>query len=211
MPWAEPATFFTCLLSEFYKMLSKLSKLHTDFSQNIYFYEWPRKCQFDILTRCLSPSVSACPPARMTPWVSGLLFISAIELCSGCLFLPPPTPPTPAPSPGPPPSTSCQCGRANTISKIVGGVNTDVNEYPWQVGLISSQSSSRSECNVTRQGALRHISVRSDLSVAELWSVTRRFSPLPTVGRTLAGWCWGSTTPTRRTANRKFRWGTEGA
>merc|ERR1712126_516589 len=35
---------------------------------------------------------------------------------------------------------------ANTVSKIVGGVATEANEYPWQVGLISSQSSSRPFC-----------------------------------------------------------------
>ena len=32
------------------------------------------------------------------------------------------------------------------MSKIVGGVATEANEYPWQVGLISSQSSSRPFC-----------------------------------------------------------------
>ena len=26
----------------------------------------------------------------------------------------------------------CQCGRPNRISKIVGGVTADKNEYPWQ-------------------------------------------------------------------------------
>jgi len=85
--------------------------------------------------------------------------------CFGPFFPPTPTPtptPTPAPTPAPAPTpvSSCQCGRANRVAKIVGGVETEENEYPWQVGLLSRQSSSRPFCG----GSL--ISSRSVLTAA---------------------------------------------
>merc|ERR1711976_801628 len=40
------------------------------------------------------------------------------------------------------PSTgSCECGIPNKSNRIVGGVETEVNEYPWQVALVSSRGS----------------------------------------------------------------------
>jgi len=36
-----------------------------------------------------------------------------------------------------PPFSSCACGKVNRATRIVGGNKTEVNEYPWQVAMVS--------------------------------------------------------------------------
>ena len=73
----------------------------------------------------------------------------AIAVANGCFYIRPPPVTTTTQAPvttTAPPLTSCKCGQANRVSKIVGGVKTEANEYPWQVGLISSSSDKTPFC-----------------------------------------------------------------
>ncbi|CAL4122433.1 unnamed protein product, partial [Meganyctiphanes norvegica] len=59
---------------------------------------------------------------------------------------PAPTEAPVTPAPTETPTGDCSCGRVNRATRIVGGVSTEVNEYPWMVALAFSASSSYAFC-----------------------------------------------------------------
>jgi len=69
--------------------------------------------------------------------VTSLLCLVSLGL--GCIAPPSPSP-TAAPTTAAPVVGSCRCGQKGGVgTKIVGGSSASRNEYPWQVGLVSTR------------------------------------------------------------------------
>ena len=108
-----------------------------------------RECVFPFTWKHSGITYDGCafdPSLNIAPWCSTMTVNGVHEagkgewgfcstscpLSSGVTTLSPTTPP-PTISPGT--AAGCQCGKARRSQKIINGVETEINEYPWMVGV----------------------------------------------------------------------------
>ncbi|CAL4132745.1 unnamed protein product, partial [Meganyctiphanes norvegica] len=94
--------------------------------------------------------------SRTSKYIKWIASKTSSTWCPAPGSVEPSTTTTKTPQTKPPPITTdvpptkkpsvCSCGKVNRASRIVGGVETKVNEYPWQVAIAYSQFSRRAFC-----------------------------------------------------------------